>query len=332
MKIYPVLKKLFAVVLVFSSLLTSLPIVQATQIQKGSQFNYIDEATGDVYTYEQVQNESRRSNSSHAEEDTAIIRTYINGEFVEQVYANITTNTLRITYPDGKVDEKRISDVVVITDVYEESTPLSSQSVNRQDNINLSSGVASVCSTTDYIGNEPFTITSRRVQATLPGATTYAGYQAMGYRSFSYPESGYAFLQRKNGGVEEVLYTKKFDIGVGTTASILATILLAAFQPAGMIASIASSLVSTAIGVAVDYACSATVAVVQFRWDYRIRVGSNLGYIIKEHTRLRDYWEMHVAETDSFAYEYRPGYDDGTTLVSNNEMINLAIRDFFTGG
>ena len=319
--------------MVLSCFSTYLPVVNATaQKQLTSEFNYIDENTGDLYTFACVSNETSRSATNCTGENTATIVSYINGVFVEKVYANVTTNTLQTTYPDGEIVERRISDVVAIADISNQDISFSTESTIRQNAEVASESASGTRTTTDYIANEPFVINSRRVQADLPGAATYFGYQAMGYRTFTYPESGYVFLQRKNSGVEDTYQSRRFEISAGTTVATVISIILAAFDLSGMLYSIAASLVTAALGTVIDYARSATVTVVQFRWDYRIRLGSNGGYIIAEHTRLRDYWEMYVAETDSFAYEYRSGYDDGTTLLSNSEMINMALSDFFAGG
>ncbi len=314
--------RLLAIIVCICTVLSSMPIVSALDEQVVDSAKYIDEKNGDIYEIQKIE----RTEDSKTDKNAKgfYTRTYKNQELFECVYVNIEENIIIITDADGSCVKSRVSDVVKITDLDENKTHQVSNSTAKYNSKEPS--VLDV--RTDYVGSEPFAFSGKRTQATLPGATYYTGYQAMGGRYDSFTNR-WGYLQRRNRGYTDTYLAKRFEFSLGTVVSTMVSIVIAVYGGSLPVA-IATSLFTTAVGVAVDYAVSAEITVVQFRWDYRVRLTSDSGIIIAEHTRYKDFWEIYVPETESFAYEYRNGYDDGTTFASNEEIIRGALEDYYS--
>lgn len=315
------MKKLCCIFLVLAMLFPMTTTVFASDTKATDTATYIESETGDTISLEAVNVSSvalSRKDLSSNGYTTRILR---NAVLEETLYVDFTNNLLRHEYPNGTVVTQVLSDVVTVLKV-EPST----------DDTSLETFLAASDSSNrvNYIDSEPFTILSSGVQATLPGAATYSGYQAMGYSGgYYYAPSTFGYLQRKNAGVEGTYYSHRFEFSAGTKIGTAASVIVAFFTSSGvkgLILSLAISLLGAIIDL-VTHDWSTVFEVKCYEWQYRVRLNSNTGTIIHTNYRTKDFWKSYNPATGAASYEYRPGYDWGC-LVSNYDMIKMAIDEY----
>ena len=195
---------------------------------------------------------------------------------------------------------------------------------------------------TDYVAYEPFTLVaedpsdgrSAYIQATLPGQPTYLGYQSMGSRGgyYDHAPNTYGYLQRKNGGISETYYSNLFSFSAGTTIGTAASIMLAAVTSAGvtLVLSVIVALISPVVDV-ITYDWGLSFEICSFKWLYRIRLNSDIGTIIGENYRTRDYCICFRQDNGHKNYEYRGTVFDEGFLMSKEEMIKMAVDEYLAG-
>lgn len=298
--------------------------VFATDTKATDTATYIESETGDTISLEAVNVSSAALSRKDLSSNVYTTRILRNAVLEETLYVDFANNVLRHEYPNGTVVTQVLSDVVTVSKV-EPST----------DDTSLETflAVSDVSNRVNYIDSEPFTILSSGVQATLSGAATYSGYQAMGYSGgYYYAPSTFGYLQRKNAGVEGTYYSHRFEFSAGTQIGTAASVIVAFFTSSGvkgLLLSLAVSLLGAIIDL-VTYDWSTVFEVKCYEWQYRVRLNSNTGTIIHTNYRTKDFWKSYNPATGVASYEYRPGYDWGC-LVSNYDMIKMAIDEYLGG-
>lgn len=318
------MKKFFCLLLVFATLFPMVITVFATDIDVTDTASYIDSDTGDTISLETVVVSSAVISRKGLSLDVYTTRIFRNAVLEETLYVDFTNNILRHEYPNGTAAVQVLSDVVTISKVEPSTDDHSLETF-----LTASDGATRV----DYIDSEPFTILPSGAQATLSYATTYSGYQAMGYSGgYYYAPTTFGYLQRKNAGVEGTYYSHKFEFGAGTTIGTAASIIVAFITGGGVggiVLSIAVALLGPIIDV-VTYDWSTVFEIKCYEWQYRTRLNSNIGVIIDTNYRTKDFWKSYNPATGVASYEYRPGYDWGF-LMSNYEMIKMGIDEYLGG-
>lgn len=178
----------------------------------------------------------------------------------------------------------------------------------------------------DYVGNEPFNISSTGAQLSL-GTSVYDGYEVLGFRTYVNPvESGY--LQRKASGYT-TFDSYKFNITAGTALGTAVSTIVSLFGAAtgtsiatSIVSSLISGLVGAGVGVLVD-GLDGTLRCREYRWNYRVRHNSNTGNILKTTYKCRYWWEMYDKKGNR-SFEFRNDLRDGW-LLSNDELISTAL-------
>lgn len=259
--------------------------------------------------------------------DVYTTRIFRNGILEEILYVDFSKNVLHHEYPGGNVLTEDLSDVVTVTKV---APSIDNQTLEPY----LSALEEKTGRATDYVDNEPFAVLASGVQESLPGATSYAGYQAMGYRGgYYYAPTTFGYLQRKNAGVEGTYYSHRFEFSAGTQIGTAASIILAFFTSkgiGGLILAVVVALLGPIIDVA-TYDWSTVFEVKTYKWQYRVRINSHTGNVIYTNYRTKDFWRAYNPTTGNSSYEYRGTAYDWGFLLSNYEMIKFAIDEYLAG-
>lgn len=220
-----------------------------------------------------------------------------------------------LKYRDGHTEEIVISESVVVEKIPDNTNPVIDEP--------KSNGTKAAA---NYIGNEPFEISSSGAQRTL-GTTMYSGYEAMGSLSYYNPaETG--FLQRKNSGYttfDSYRFTISAGTAFGTAVGIIASVVASGGVSVSttIISSLFSGITGAVSGSIIDSIVNGTFQCREYRWDYRIRLNSNTGTIKKTVYKCRYWWEMYN-NNGIRAFEYRNNLRNGW-LLSNSELIAVAL-------
>ena len=317
-----VIASILSIIMLFSLITVNVDIVYAEQNE--SNLTELIDNNGDLVKIEQIYSYYRQTNSNVYAFDI-----YKNSIFDHQMYIDWDDNNIIFTYANGEKENKKITDLVRITDIPDRTYDLDTYSITDKI-VNAELANSSATSAVDYIDNEPLYVTESGEQSILPNAEVYFGYSAMGYRGGYYYAPGiYGYLQRANRGISESLYAKKFDFTAGTTVSAAVGIIVAAFSSTGigLAIGIATTLLSAVIGSVVD-SYSVTYQVDVFKLAYRVRLNSNTGQDIYSTTRTKSYWKAYSPTTGKLNYQYRGNGYDGGFALSNSDMIKAAIDGY----
>ncbi len=302
------------------------PTTFAADIAEIDTASYIETETGDTISLEVVTVTSTIATCKSLSSDVYATRIFRNNVLEETLYVDFANNILRHEYPNGIVLTEILSNVVTVSEV----SP--STDDRALETILATSEEASRA--TDYIDNEPFTLSASGVQKALSGAAYYSGYQAMGYRGgYYYAPTTFGYLQRKNAGVEGTYYSHRFEFSAGTQIGTAASIIVAFFTSGG-VGGIALSVAIALLGPIIDvvtYDWSTVFEVKSYEWQYRVRLNSNTGTIISTSYRTKDYWKSYNPANGDASYEYRGSAYDWGFLLSNYEMIKSGIDSYLEG-
>lgn len=318
------MKRFCCLFLVLAMLFPMSTTVFATDTEVADTASYIEAETGDTIRLEAVTVSSVDMSRRDLSSSVYATRTFRNGVLEETLYVDFASNVLRHEYSNGAIETQVLSDVVKISKIKPSADDASLESFLAASDTPVRA---------NYIDSEPFTILSSGVQASLSGAATYSGYQAMGYSGgYYYAPSTFGYLQRKNAGVEGTYYSHRFEFSAGTAIGTAASIIVAFVTSGGvggLILSIATALLGPIIDV-ITYDWSVDFEIKCYEWQYRVSLNSNTGTIIHTNYRTKDFWRSYNPATGEASYEYRPGYDWGC-LVSNYDMIKMAIDEYLGG-
>ncbi len=294
--------------------------ISAYNIEEKDCATYVDSLSGDIMTIEAISTATNMRSSSEDIYQTCILR---NGQYEETITIDLKKDTILHEYSNGSIKEDSLSDIVTIRDV----------DVNRsEDSVTYQLEEELVPLSTDYVGSETFELNSAGMQKELPGASFFDTYCAMGSRGgYYYAPTVYGFLQRKNMGIEEVNFSRRFDFDEGTTIGTAASIIKAFIENQGLMILLEVALALLDPAQSVVDAWSVEFEKRTYKWNYRVRLNSNMGEIIYTTYRTRDYWKSYNIATGVPIYEYAGSrYDDGF-LLANTELIKAAIDSYLQG-
>lgn len=241
---------------------------------------------------------------------------YIDNVLDYELQVDLANDCATMYYNNGEKQEIIISEHVVVT----KATDIVTRIVDEVSIMDYA------LAATDYIDNETLEITSTGAQKSL-GTTVYDGYETMGCRIYSNPvESGY--LQRKNSGYttfDSYNFTISAGTAVGTAAGIICAIVTSGGSTVavGVVTSLLCSLLGITVDGVIDYVVNGTFRCREYRWDYRVRRGSNAGTILLSEYKCRYWWEMYD-NSGNRSFEPRTDIRDGW-LLSNSDMIAYAL-------
>ena len=259
--------------------------------------------------------------SSISDENIFHYNVYTNGELDYTLEVDLTGDSAIVEFVDGQTIMYTISETVTL-----EKNPDSAVRMIEDAGLQDHSQTLQPYASTNYIDNEPFEITSTGAQCSL-GTTTYSGYETMGSITYYLPtESGY--LQRKNAGFTS-FDSYRFTISAGTLWGAAVGIIVSLATAGGtivastVVSALLSSLTGAAVGSVIDSYLAGTFECREYRWDYRVRLNSNTGTILKSVSKYRYWWVMRDNYGNA-AFEYRNDIRDGW-LLSNRELIANAL-------
>lgn len=324
------MRRIISLLTVFALLLPIIPVAYARDVEVYDSGSYIEHETGDTITIEAVSNErslfslNRKNNSVYT---TIVFR---NGIYETTICVDFDNNLLTHEYADGSILRQNLSDVVTITALPD--TVCSTGTADKSLPFTSLTDAELLATNTDYVTDEPLYVSLSGVQAELTDAPIYSGYRAMGCRGGYFYPPDYGYLQRRNDGVARISYARNFEFSAGTTVSTAVSIISAAYARSLIEAAIEILLLIVNIIVEViDSDWGVKFEVNTFKWSYRVRLNSNTGEIIATSYRSQDYWKGYNPATGELAYNYRGSAHDTGFLMSNDELIRMALCEYQGG-
>lgn len=329
-KVHPkLLSLIMAAVLVLP---LSTPVLAAERnVETTDKVVYTDTETGDIMTIESISNTSRAYSRNRSSGEDYMTQVSRNGVLEETLVVNFEDDKLTHIYPNGEEVVERLSDIVTITEIEDDTEVAGKSETESEKTFATSSSRALTRGTVDYIDNEPFYIDTDGRSVPLDSTYIYTGYRTMGCRGgFDVAPNLYGYLQRNDTGLYGSYVGKEFNFSVGTSVEAAVSIIRAAYESIGwrLAVKIITSCVNVVVGNwdVIEKGWSVDFLVCRYRWNYDVRLNSDYGPIIYETYRTKDFVRCYSEVSRIHYYEYRGSEYDTGIWVDNYTIIKHAIE------